>query len=60
MSSQQFSQEIKQDIQNIRRTGELNQQTIVTGETKVITSTDQSIATETTSVNKSKQKQQTL
>jgi hypothetical protein len=46
MSSQQFSQEIKQDIQNIRRTGELNQQTIVTGETKVITSAEQSIATE--------------
>jgi len=46
MSSQQFAQEIKQDIQNIRRTGELNQQTIVTGEAKVITSAEQSIAQE--------------
>jgi len=49
MSSQQSSsasQEIQQDIRNIRSSAQTTQQTIVTDQPKVITSCEQSIATE--------------
>jgi len=49
MSSQQrssASQEIQQDIRNIRSSAQTTQQTIVTDQPKVITSCEQSIATE--------------
>jgi len=46
MSSQQFTQEIQQDIQNIRRVEQSKQENIVVGEGRVITNTEQSIAQE--------------
>jgi len=51
MSSQQINQqafaaEIQQDIQNIRRSEQNHQTNLVTNEAKVITNTEQSIATE--------------
>jgi len=46
MSSQQINREVQQDLNNLRRTEQYSQQTLVSGETHVVTNTEQSIATE--------------